>query len=171
MATNDGQPKFLIRPADAKHAEGINYIQSWYIKNTVKTIWYNAFSVSETETKIKDTLTAGYPFLVAVDASDDSILGYAQLSKYRPQDGWSSVAELSIFVHHGHRRKGIGKELLHNLISTTKKNYTQGRTEPHIEHIIAVVATDEEKLESFYKQFGFQQVGLLPRAGHKFGKR
>ncbi len=67
---------------------------------------------------------------------------------------WLVIDELhitSIAVHPIHRRKGLGKFLLSNLIKRSKSLQTN--------HIILEVKDNNEPAKAFYKSMGFKTVG------------
>jgi len=90
-----------------------------------------------------------YPetFFVDVDSTTDrkesQIRGYIVFS----QEGHI----ISIAVHPSHRRKGIGKKLLEKAISTR-----------HLKKVWAEVRRSNHGAQAFYRQMGFQAVGIVP---------
>jgi phosphinothricin acetyltransferase len=74
-------------------------------------------TVERTVHDIEKTLLTGagrYPFLVA--EAEDRVLGWANVSAYRPRECYSGIGEFSIYVHEDARGKGVGKVLLPVLI-------------------------------------------------------
>jgi ribosomal-protein-alanine N-acetyltransferase len=90
-----------------------------------------------------------YPqtFLVYTDTTPDrkegQIWGYIVFS----QEGHI----ISIAVHPSRRRKGVGKRLLEKAIRT-----------PRLKKVWAEVRKSNERAQVFYRQMGFQIVGVLP---------
>ncbi|MCJ1330165.1 hypothetical protein MMC10_006848 [Thelotrema lepadinum] len=202
-------PQFNIRPASlspsSRDAAGINAIQTHYILNSKKTIYYTPFSVDETAAKISAAWEKGYLCLVAVSTSIDKnsivegeVLGYISISPFRPQQGWTPTAELSLFVAPGHTKCGIGSALLRRAIGIMRdegehrdyvrlacgkegavKGDGKGEVERRerelegmrVKNIVAVLVVDEDDLVYWYERFGFRLVGIMEEAGEKGGER
>jgi len=90
-----------------------------------------------------------YPdtFLVYInpgsERKESRILGYIVFTK----EGHI----ISIAVHHGHRRKGIGEELLKKVLST-----------PDLKQVWAEVRRSNQGAQALYYHMGFQVTGMIP---------
>jgi [ribosomal protein S18]-alanine N-acetyltransferase len=62
---------------------------------------------------------------------------------------------ISIAIHPDHRRQGIGRELIHQVIGF-----------PHVRKVWAEVRKSNSGAQAFYLQLGFRVVGLVP---HYYG--
>ncbi|WP_369916453.1 arsinothricin resistance N-acetyltransferase ArsN1 family A [Xanthomonas sp. NCPPB 3005] len=60
------------------------------------------------------------PYLVATDA-DGTVLGWANISCYRPRACYAGIGEFSIYLERGSRGRGIGLELLGALIAEARR--------------------------------------------------
>lgn len=101
-----------------------------------------------------------YPWLVA--DHNRVVIGFAMTSPFHGRCGCTYAAEVSVYVHPSHLRKGVGRALYLRLIPTLK---TQGfRT------VIAVIALPNFASERLHQSFGFRKVGELIHVGWKFGK-
>ena len=180
---------YVIRPVRLSDAAGVNAIQTHYISHTNKTIYYKPFSVKATEEKILDAQSSNYTFLVAVSepgpddadieksdqggqANQGDVLAYACLAPFRPQEGWTPTAELSLFVHPNYTRNGLGKTLLDELVGAMRRSepsFQKSKPRPNVRSVVAVVVVDEDDLEGWYGGFGFQRVGFFKEGGEKGG--
>jgi len=71
---------------------------------------------------ITETLRAGegrFPYLVAV--VDDTVVGWASVSTYRPRECYAGIGEFSIYVHEDWRKAGVGLVLLPALIEAAER--------------------------------------------------
>lgn len=91
-----------------------------------------------------------------------SILGWASLNPYNPREAYGHTVDLSIYVRDGHRRRGVGRALLGELLGYAR---SAGH---HV--VLAQVAADQEPSLSLHRSFGFQEVGRLREVGFKFGR-
>lgn len=103
----------------------------------------------------------GYPILVAA-AQDGTVLGYASFGDWRAFDGYRHTVEHSVYVHQDHRGAGIGQKLMEALIERAR---SLGK---HV--MVAGIEAGNQGSIQLHKKLGFQEVGLLPQVGTKFGK-
>lgn len=93
--------------------------------------------------------------LVAV--IETSLVGWAALSKISFRVVYAGVAEVSIYVASAWRRKGIGKELLKELINLSE---TSG-----IWTLQASIMTINKDSIRLHQNLGFREVGIRERIG------
>jgi L-amino acid N-acyltransferase YncA len=90
------------------------------------------------------------------------VVGWGSLSSYNTRKGWSGTVEDSVFLHHAHHGKGLGKLILGDLIR---------RAEALGYHsILARISGEQAASLRLHESLGFVRSGLLPRVGHKFGQ-
>jgi len=102
----------------------------------------------------------GQPVLVA--RSDGAVAGFAAYGDFRPWPGYSTTVEHSLHVSAGHRRRGIGRRLLQELIARARSDHK------HV--MVAAIDADNEASLKLHAQLGFKPVGHMPRIAHKFGR-
>jgi phosphinothricin acetyltransferase len=105
----------------------------------------------------------GFPTLVAVDGPE--VVGMTSYGDFRDSVHWPGyrfTAEHSIHVRDDRRRGGIGRVLMHELISRARRNDI---------HVL-VAGIDSDNIESirFHEQLGFVEVARMPETGHKFSR-
>lgn len=100
-----------------------------------------------------------YPLLVAEEK--DTVVGYASLSTFREKEAYRQTAESSVYVHHDHSGKGIGKLLMTELIQRAK--HLQFHT------LVAGITSGNESSVQLHTRLGFQPVGVFREVGFKFG--
>lgn len=101
-----------------------------------------------------------HPVIVAV--RDGQVVGWGSLSAYHPRSAYRKTVENSVYIHHGHHRKGIGSLLLKDLIERARA----------LEHrvIIAAIDADQPASVALHAKFNFQKVGHFKQVGFKFGR-
>lgn len=96
-----------------------------------------------------------YCRLMAVD--NDTILGWAALSKVSSRCVYEGVAEVSIYVSQDHRGKRVGEFLMKNLIEESE---TQG-----IWTLQSGMFPENEGTISLHKKMGFRVIGFREKIG------
>lgn len=99
------------------------------------------------------------PWLTA--SIDSVVVGFAHASRFRSRDAYASTRESSVYVHDGHRRTGVAKALMVELIA-------QLRSEG-IHSVIAGIALPNVGSVALHEAVGFSHIGTFHEVGRKFG--
>lgn len=151
---------YKIRPATEKDLKGILTIVNHEINTGTANFAYSEVILEEIIFEFQEKTKRDFPFFVAIDGN--IVTGFATYGTFRKKEGYNSTAELSIYIHPEHQRKGIGKALMKQLIQHAKAH--------HITSLIAGIADENESSIKFHKAFLFVEVGYLPRVAKKFGR-
>jgi L-amino acid N-acyltransferase YncA len=100
--------------------------------------------------------------LVAVDAGTGEILGWAAVIAVSDRCVYAGVVEHSVYVHPGHKRRGIGAALLAALISSTEA--------AGIWTIQSGVFPENTASLRLHERAGFRVVGTRERIGRHHGE-
>ena len=101
-----------------------------------------------------------FPVIGAVDDSGN-LLGFASYGTFRAKPAYKYSVEHSIYVHQNYRGKGLGRELLQELIAVaTEQQY----------HVM-VGGIDVTNIGSviLHEKLGFSHAGTIEHAAFKFG--
>jgi phosphinothricin acetyltransferase len=90
-----------------------------------------------------------------VALSDDQLVGWAALSPVSSRECYSGVAEVSVYVHQQHQRKGIGRMLLLQLIVESEQN--------GIWSLLSVIHEENRASIHLHEQCGFRYIGYRER--------
>ena len=82
-------------------------------------------------------------------------VGWAALSPVSARDCYSGVAEVSVYVHQEHQRKGIGRSLLVELINTSEQH--------GIWSLLSVIHEENRASIHLHEQCGFRFIGYRER--------
>jgi phosphinothricin acetyltransferase len=150
-----------IRPAAVADLIAINDIYNHYVKHATCTYqlepstaaerlaWFNCHGLR-------------MPVTVALDPSTEEVIGWASLSPFHPRAAYRFTVEDSVYVHHAHHRRGIGKALLCDLI---------GRAlDLDYRVIVGIVSADQTASVALHKSAGFVEAGVLKGVGYKFDR-
>ena len=148
-----------IRPADLSDLDAITDIYNEAIRTTTATF--------DTEPKSNDEQLhwfeshgPKYPIIVA--ELDDTVVGWACLTKWSDRAAYSETAETSFYVKQECRGEGIGRDLKKTIIDEARRL--------GFHSLIAQVAQGSDESIHLNESFGFEHVGTLKDVGRKFGK-
>ena len=148
-----------IRPALEKDQQAIMEIYNEAVDNTTATFDTEKRSiVNQMEWFRKHK--HNHPVIVGEE--NGMIKGWASLSPWSDRKAYDGTVEVSVYVHHEHRGKGIGKKLL-EIITLEGK-----RVKNHM--IISRISAGNEISIHIHEQLGYRHIGVMKEAGIKFGR-
>ena len=117
--------------------------------------------VEEMRRRHADVTARGLPYLVAVERGE--VLGYGYCAPYRARSAYRYALEDSIYIKDGHLGKGIGTQLLTQLLRICEGlGYRQ---------VIAVIGDSANAGSiALHARLGFVRVGTLRSTGYKLGR-
>ncbi|CAG8003752.1 unnamed protein product [Penicillium salamii] len=196
-------PNIFLRPAEHYDLETIEEIMQWYTDNSFVSGDLSPMGKKDWEQLLSLCRDAKLPFVVAAQRlpwkyhSDqiDPAIGFAYVKYHRPNNGADgSMGELQVFVQDQHKKRHIGRALVHKIISCFETDVNAGETKDYdfdktgtVQYgpgysespttLICVVAdTPGPKKENAWvkewlkKDFGFKEMGVFKGARTKFGK-
>lgn len=136
----------------------------------VAAIWnrdaVGTLASTETEPRTPETQAAWlaahteeYPVVVAVEA--DEVLAFGSLTPYRARPSYRFTVEDSVYVKDGYRGKGVGSEILAELLA-------RARVLGH-HSVIARVTSDNAPSLHLHRRHGFQRAGYERQVAVKRG--
>jgi L-amino acid N-acyltransferase YncA len=156
----EGSSKCLVRPSTEADMHHVTAIYGHFVTTTTATFESVPPDESEMSRRRKAVLERRLPYLVA--ELEGFVVGFCYASQFRPRDGYRFTVEDSIYVRPdctGHR---VGSMLLAQLI-----------LDCHLEgchSMVACICGVNVPSVALHTSLGFEQVGLLPEAGRKFGE-
>jgi len=151
---------FSIRLATANDLEAIRAIYNYYVTCSTCTYQIVLETAEERLAWFRDRNFATHPATVAEDAGE--VIGWAALSPWKSRCGYAKSAEASVYVHHEHHRRGIGKALLSDLIDRAKA--------AGLHTIIGGACTTQTASLALQIMLGFVPVGTFRQTGRKFDR-
>jgi len=85
------------------------------------------------------------------------VIGWAALTPVSGRCVYAGVAEVSVYVHTGHRGKGVGKKLLEELIRESEKE--------NLWTLQAGIFPENAASLHLHEQFGFRKIGYREKIG------
>jgi len=150
----------LVRPSTTADIPYVTAIYSGFVSTSTATFEIVAPNEPEMLRRRQAVLDRDLPYLVA--ELEGYIVGFCYASQFRPREGYRYTVEDSIYVRPDCIGHGVGKMLLAELISEC-----QGKG---CHSMVACICGVNVSSVALHASLGFQEVGLLPEAGYKFGE-
>ena len=149
-----------VRLAKLSDAPEIAEIYNHEVLSSVATFDLVPKSLEEQREWLRDR-SGALPCVVAID-TDDAVVGWACLSKYRDRPAYGTSVEDSIYVHQSHQGHGDGYLLLAELPRLADEH--------GFHSIFARIAGENSPSISLHEKHGFELVGVEKEVGRKFGQ-
>jgi len=121
----------LIDCTEAEHASAILEILNEAIVNSTALYDYQPRQPQAMVSWFATKRTNGFPVVGAVDAAG-ALVGFASWGTFRAFPAYKYTVEHSVYVHHGHRGRGIGRLLIEELIRRGRSQHGEHRLAPAI---------------------------------------
>jgi len=149
-----------IRSANQDDIPGILAIVNYNILHSTAVYDYDPKELQEMQNWFEEKQQAGWPVIVATESGN--VVGYGTYGTFRYKQGYRFTVEHSVYVADRHAGKGIGKQLLSELIATAKA--------AGYHTMIGGIDAENTGSIAFHKKFGFKEAGTIKEAGFKFGR-
>jgi phosphinothricin acetyltransferase len=149
-----------LRPATLADANAINEIHNHYVRTSTAT-WQTDVDSEDQRRQWLKGRGPQHPVIVATIGPE--VVGWGSLSMYNTRKGWSGTVEDSVFIHHAHQGKGLGKLILSDLLHRAK--------ELGYHSVMARISGEQTPSLRLHESLGFVRSGLLPAVGFKFGQK
>ena len=157
----------IIEPATLADIPAITAIYGRSVLEEFASFELEPPSQAEMASRLQNLLGAGYPWLVARNASG-IVTGYACCSAYRPRPAYGATVETTVYVDPQNWGTGVGSALLTGLIDHCRRADKR--------QMIAVIACEATANLStlacvrLHQKHGFELAGRLTGIGFKHGK-
>jgi L-amino acid N-acyltransferase YncA len=153
-------PECIVRPSTLADIPDITAIYARFVETSTATFEIVAPDQSEMRRRRQSVLNQGLSYLVA--ELEGYVVGFCYASQFRPRAGYRYTVEDSIYVRADCIGHGVGKALLSKLISECQARKCHS--------MVACICGVNVSSVALHASLGFQQAGLLPEAGLKFGE-
>ena len=150
-----------IRPSLESDLAAIASIYAHHVQHGTATFETEAPERAEMARRRAEVLSRGLPWLVA--ETDGEVQGYAFANPFRPRRAYRYCLEDSIYLHADARGRGIGRQLLAELLTRCEAAGAR--------QMLAVIGDSGNAASiGVHRALGFEPAGLLKAAGWKFGR-
>lgn len=150
----------LIRKAEQKDLPALLDLYNYEVVNSVANLDLTPRSLAEWQTWFDHHNVENHPLYVA--QIDGHVAGYCSLSSYREKEAFRSTVELSIYVSHDYRLRGVATELMTFILE-------EARRDEHTHTVVSVITTTNAPSCLLHEKFGFENCGVIKEVGMKFG--
>ena len=147
-----------IRTARLTDAEAIRGIYNRAI-GTIATFDLEPRSLEEQQQWL--ALRSGAHAVLVAD-NNGTVAGFASLSPYRDRPAYRTTVENSVYVDQAHQGKGVGKQLMTELVATARDH--------GFHSMIARIVSSNASSIALHRGLGFEVVGVEKEVGRKLGK-
>jgi len=151
--------KAMIRVADESDAEGMLEIYAPIVLETAISFEAQSPTVAEFQGRIRASLERR---LWLVCDAGGRIAGYAYATQFNPRDSYIWSVEVSVYVHPGFHRRGIGRALYTSLFRCLA---AQGYCTA-----VARITLPNQSSVTLHEAMGFRPVGVNEGIGYKTGE-
>src|ERR1700678_3855809 len=160
LQATPGVSKCLIRAATSSDMAEVTAIYARFVETSTATFELVSPDQAEMSRRRKAVLDRGLPFLVA--ELEGYVVGFCYASQFRPREGFRYTVEDSIYVRADCIGHGVGKMRLAELISEGQARGCHS--------MVACICGVNVSSVRLHASLGFQEAGMLPEAGTKFGE-
>jgi len=151
----------LINCTVAEHGPAILEILNEAIVNSTALYDYVPRPPQAMATWFATKRASGFPVVGAVDAAG-SLAGFASWGAFRAFPAYKYTVEHSVYVHRDHRRRGLGKLLIGELIQRARS--------ANVHVMVGCIDAANAASIDLHRRLGFVHCGTFEQVGFKFGK-
>lgn len=148
-----------LRLAVAADRPAIDAIYAHYVRTSTCTF---AESVESDDARAAWFEAHGPRHPITVLEADGEVLGWASLSPWKSRSAYRHSVELSIYVRHDSLHRGLGRELMADLIARAESLGYRA--------LIGGVTSEQTASLRLHERFGFESVARFRDVGFKFGR-
>ena len=151
-----------LRLVQSDDAEALRAIYNHEVASGTNTFDLVARSLEDQRAWI-DRHRGAHPAVVAVERElAEEVLGFAVVSPFRDRAAYATTVEDSVYVHADHRGRGVGRELLEELLRLAAGHGFHA--------VIARISSENEPSVRLHRTCGFEVVGVEREVGRKHGR-
>ena len=151
-----------IREAEVADGAGLADIYNHYIATSIITFEEEPVSGEAMGSRVAETMDQELPYLVAVQDSDNKVLGYAYASKWKGRCAYRYSVEVTVYLAPDAGGQGLGSRLYEHLFERLRAlNY-------HV--AIAGISLPNEASIALHQKFGMKKVAHFEEVGFKFDR-
>lgn len=144
-----------------RHGEAILEIFNEAIANSTALYDYKPRTAESMVGWFEAKVAGNFP-VIGIEDAQGQLLGFASFGAFRPHPAYKYSVEHSVYVHHEHRGRGLGRILLARIIEEAEAFGAHA--------VIGAIDAENEASLKLHESLGFARVGTLPQVGFKFGR-
>ena len=151
-----------VRTRLVEHGDADAILEIYNLEVLTSTVTFDIVprTIDEQHTWIEEH-AGGHPAIVAL-ADDDTVIGFASLSPYRPRPAYAPTVEDSVYVHPESRGAGVGRALLSEIVRLAGLH--------GFHSAIARIVGGHAASIALHARCGFEHVGVEREVGRKLNQ-
>lgn len=149
----------MIRPGTLDDSAAIAEIFNHYVRTSTVIFSNRVLSAEDMHMKL-ESVAGHFPFLVWEE--DGRVTGYCYAHFWHPDPVYSRTWELTEYLAHDFRGRGVGRTLLEAVIEQCR--------EAGAHTLISCITAGNEPCERMCRRLGFELRGVFPAVGYKFNQ-
>ena len=109
-----------------------------------------------------DTKQQGNFPVIGLEDSQGQLLAFGSYGTFRAWPAYKYTVEHSVYVHHDHRGRGLGLEVMRALIESARQR--------DLHALVGGIDATNTASIALHQRLGFRHVGTLPQVGFKLGR-
>jgi L-amino acid N-acyltransferase YncA len=151
----------LVTCTEERHASAILDVFNEAIVNSTALYDYKPRTAESMVGWFAAKRAGSFP-VIGFENEAGQLLGFASYGSFRAWPAYKYSVEHSIYVHHDHRGKGLGRKLLEAIVSAAR--------ERNVHTLIGGIDAANEASIALHRSLGFEHAGTIRQAGFKFGR-
>jgi phosphinothricin acetyltransferase len=154
-------PLTVVHCTLEEHADAILAIFNDAILNSTALYDYAPRSPGSMTSWFEAKRKGGFP-VIGIEDAHRTLLAFGSYGSFRAWPAYKYTVEHSVYVHHEHRGRGLGRRVLQALIAAAR--------EQDMHAMIGGIDVANAGSIALHESLGFRHVGTLPQVGFKFGR-
>lgn len=135
----------------------IKTIYDWYILHSTATFYTEPIPIDQ----LKASIYLDHPWYKSFMIRDhQAVLGYCYLTSYNKRQAYNRTAEITIYLHHDHCHKGIGKAAIAFLELQAQA--------VGLKNLVAGISGDNAGSIALFEKSGYTKCAHFKNIGYKF---
>ena len=152
----------IVQCTHERHAAAILEIFNDAIVNSTALYDYQPRTAQNMASWCEAKRAGNWP-VIGIEDGQGQLLGFCSWGSFRAYPAYKYTVEHSVYVHPGHRGRGLGLQLMNLLIA-------EARRRGDVHAIIGAIDAANEGSIALHRRLGFEHVGQMPQVGFKFGR-
>lgn len=150
----------VVQCSFERHADAILDIFNDAILNSTALYEYKPRTPAVMTTWFDTKRNGGFP-VIGIEDENGVLMGFGSYGTFRAFPAFKYTVEHSVYIHKDHRGKGLGKQLMQELIAAARAN--------NLHAMMGGIDAANAGSIKLHEGLGFKHVGTLPQVGFKFG--
>lgn len=151
----------LVACSLERHADAILGILNEAIANSTALYDYRPRAPESMLAWFEAKRRGGYPVL-GIENGQGELMAFGSYGAFRAWPAYKYTVEHSVYVHAGHRGRGLGRVVMQALIDAARRS--------DVHALIGGIDATNSGSIALHERLGFRHVGTLPQVGFKFGR-